>query len=325
MKPQDNRKSIGAIIKSLRTQKQLSQKELCKSGTLDQICTVRHLMRIEKGTHSPYPEVLNRLLSVLGVNIAEFQALLYDNDLRQFNNDFEEIWSAGFVNNHQAYNSKLEELKDKDYCNTSIPSITQALMLLEANAAFKVTQDHNVVLDMLYEALRITTSKVLSKDNIVNCQKVNEPNFTINEYRIIKLMAVVKAKLGQPEEAIEINEALIASLKRSSICYNTRNKLMATVYFNLSNNLLSKDRYDEAFGVIEEGIAFCEKAKEYKVIGELRYNKARFYYLTGDMEQAKIHFKESYDTFTTLMEHKNAEYVKLTAKNKYSIEIGESS
>ena len=320
MEQNENTSKIGLLIKQLRKQKNLSQRALCRS---EEICTVRHLRKIENKGVTPTQYVLNQLLSVLGVDVIEFQAMLYGTDLRQFNSDFDELWEIGFSGDDEAYMQKLEELKRKSHCDLSIPAIKQTIMLCDANELSKIHKEHDAGLDMLYKALRITAPNILYKNNAVNYDKLSERILTMNEYRIIKLIAVVKTKLNQQQEALNIGKAIVASLENNAISFDIQRKLLPSNYFNLSYDLLDEKDYISALHIVDKALKFCNDTNNYKILGKLRYNKARALHGMGDIEQSRIFFVESYNTFKIIRDHKNAEDTKKFAKEKYNISIND--
>jgi len=318
MKQNENTSKIGFLIKQLRTQKGISQRDLCRSG---EICTVRQLQRIENEGSIPTSYVLTQLLSVLGIAYAEFQAMLYDTDLRQFNSDFDALWEAGFADDNETYVQKLEELKRKSYCDMNIPAIKQTIMLCDANALTKIHKCHDANLDILYKALRLTASNLLSKNNVVNYGEVSKRTLTMTEYRIIKIIAIVKSKLNQQQESLDIAKAIVASLENNTTSFNVQRELLPSNYFNLSCDLLDNEDYISALHIVDKALKFCDDTGTFKVLGQLRYNKGRALYGMGDIEQSRIHFIESYRTFETLNYLSKAEYTKKLAKENYNISI----
>jgi len=322
MEQNEYAKKLGVLLRKLRKQKGLTQKSLSKEDDpVDYICTARHLKRIEKGESVPTQHMLEQFLSILGVSFVEFHDMLYGNDLRLFHSNFDEIWNTGFKGNNEAYMQKLEVLKSKSYCDMKIPAIKQAIMLCEANVLSKIDKNHEASLDMLYEALRITTSKILSDNNEVNYEKMSELTITINEYRIIKLIANIKARLNKPKESLNITLAIVDSLESSLVSFDVKKKLLPTNYFNLSCALFDDNNPSGALDAAEKGIAFCNDVSDYKVLAELLYNKARALYIMGEIEESGILFQESYNTFKTTKNSLKAASVKKFAKEIYGISI----
>lgn len=64
----DTKKLIGARIKALRKQAELTQEQLAERVELD----ARHLSRLELGRHFPSLDSLERIALVLNVPLAEF-------------------------------------------------------------------------------------------------------------------------------------------------------------------------------------------------------------------------------------------------------------
>ena len=129
----DYNKKVGNAIRQLRKKRKMSQINLCNQGSKNELCTVRHLQRIEAGEVSPTAAMLNRLLSRLGASYAEFEQLAGDLDMLAFRRDFSELWDAGFERRLEEESRLLENLKAKPYCNPANPLIRQLILLCEGS------------------------------------------------------------------------------------------------------------------------------------------------------------------------------------------------
>ena len=82
MKVQDARTNItvGGIIRVLRRERGLTQAMLSRGGKADEICSERHLRRIESGDTEPAPFILYKLVKALGVSMTEFVLMLEEGE-----------------------------------------------------------------------------------------------------------------------------------------------------------------------------------------------------------------------------------------------------
>jgi len=310
------KREIGIVLKQLRNGKGLSQTLLANLIN----CSKMTIIRIENGERLPQPYTLHQMLSALDISHEDFDALLNGTNMLQFNQDFAHIWDVCFAGDYKTMSDMLNELKTKEYCNVERLDIAQALLLCDS-IILASNEKYNESLDVLYSALQKTTSKNLIKQNAINCAKVKKSTFSMNEYRILKEIANVKADLGEKQEAIKIFEALMVSLESETANYEIKKKLLPSIYFNMSCILLDDELYTKAFDVIEKGLQFSKITKEFKVIGELIWNKGRVLYNTNNIEQATVLFQQSYIHFVNCEDDMTAKRLKKVAKEKYNITI----
>lgn len=306
----------GALLKNLRKGKKLTQEQLANG-----ICSTKQLGEIERGNAEPSPTILYKLLFVLGVDYEEFMPMLYGKDMRLFNQDFARIWDAGYDEDYQQMSVLLTALWKQPYCDKNIPVVNQALLLCKCVLLSNFDKNDEAALPLLYDALRLTAPSIISGDNAINLKRVTTCIFSMNEYRILKIIANILDDLGEGSKALELHKALITSLERETTHYEIQKKLLPTIYFNVSNIWLNKDSYDNALVFANQGLDFSIATKEFKVLGELFWNKGRAFHGMNEMEQAALFFQKSYDTFAHRGEDSTTTRLKRIAKEKYGIGI----
>lgn len=158
-------KKVGTTIRELRKRKNMLQRELCRLEFADEICTVRHLHRIEAGKVAPTATVLYKLLETLGVSTLEFANLVDGQDMRNFQHDFSEIWDLWFHKQYERAIQLLETLKTKSYCNLANSIVRQALLLYDGLILLDVKKEVEKCLCVLQEAISITAPCVLKKND----------------------------------------------------------------------------------------------------------------------------------------------------------------
>jgi len=316
----------GHRLKVLRKQKGLTQKELSKNGKLDQICTARHLRKIENGEAEPTATVLGQLLSVMGVTVAQFTDMITHEKILDFNNAFSVVWGLMYDRKFVEAQEKLDKLREESYCDTTIPHIKQALLLCEGIIMRRLHGDVEKSDKILYEALKVTFAKLKADAQVYTKEEITAIEgkaLSHNEYRILNLIGITRGERGQPEEWIKILKAMLASLHENKIDQEIRNRLLPTIYFNLTNALLETGQYQECIEVCDKGIAFCVEIKTSKTHGELIHNKGSALFRFGNVDAATDMFERSYNYFVHGGNMKAAEMAKDIAKKLCGIIISE--
>jgi len=247
--------------------------------------------------------------------------MLNGEDMLNFNNHFAEIWILCNNDNYKDAQKELEELKKQDYCNISNPIIAQALLLLEALFLERVHKDIKGCLYRSCTALRLTRTNVLAKNNNPKCTVIAESIFTLNEYRILNLIAIALDELGQRKFITQIYKALCKSLNNKKIDSSISVKFLATVYYNLADSLIKEENYVEALEVCKEGISFCKKFQKFDKYAKILYCKAKALINLERVVSAENTFKQSCDTARNHGDEALAAKIKSTVAKKYNIHL----
>lgn len=308
---------IGNTIRQLRERKNMSQAELCKPDFADKICSMRHLSRIENGETTPHPRTLYRLLEGLGVSLSEFTHLIAEPDIANFQHDFSEIWDLLFEKRYEKAASLLDALKTKPYCNIDNPLIEQALLMCDASFV-DAKNNNNGCLTHLHKAMRLTSPHVF-ENNELSHNYISRNMFTLNEYRILMYFAIIKSRLGFTNECILTLSAMCESLNNKKIDVEIKNRLLPTIYYNLSDELIDSKCYEEALSYCEKGISLCKKAKNYKTLPHLYYSIAKVFIILGNKDRAEENFRQSYNIFSAHGDNETALQVKKLVATKYNL------
>lgn len=314
-------KRVGAEIRRLRKQKNISQIDLCKSDSyLGRICDRRTLIRVENGETAATPAILNKLLAALRVSPLEFAYMVDGQEMIDFQHDFSEIWEMWFNRQHEEATRLLDILKTKPYCDITNPKVKQATLLFDALELVDVKKDIIGCLNVLHKAINITSSCIF-EENEIDFGFISNHIFTLNEYRILKLLAIVKTRLGEPEASIFLLTAMCESLCNKKVDVEVRNRLLSNVYYTLSEELINTGQYQDALSFCEKGLLFCKQINNYKVLPFLLYNEAKALFFLNDMVHAEEKFKQSYNAFLALGNEESALRTKEWAAEKYQILI----
>jgi len=308
--------AVGAFIKKRREQKGLTRDALAKRTS----CTSKTIQRAETGEVKTYLQTIYPILSILDISHDEFDGMCYGLDTRAFYSDVERIWDTGRTKNYGAMPKMIEKLK-ADYGELDRPTLKQAILLLEGAVLCNKDNNYPASLAIMYEALKLTTTDIVSGTNAINCRKVAENIFSLYEHRIIRFIANTYTRMGEPKKSLEIYKAIVSSIENDTRDYGLQKKLLPITYFNLSNELIANDNYEEGLITTESGLESCRKNKDYKLYGKLLCNKGRAFHGLGNAEQTRKIFQQSYNTLVTLEEFEDAKHLQVIAKDEYNIII----
>jgi len=175
---------------------------------------------------------------------------------------------------------------------------------------------------LFYKALSITiSSKILTKSNKLKYSDITKYKLSMNEYRILKGIAVVFEEQKDTQKAIDIYSAILSSLESDTASYEIQKKQLPTIYFNLSNALIDDKQYTNALDVVNKGIKFCSDTKELKTIAYLLWNKGKSIFFLGDKKLAVESFQHAYNYFKYTENEQRLNDFKTTAKTKYNISL----
>ena len=315
--------NIGSVIKHIRKSKGLTQTDLSGEGSNYRICSVRHLRKIESSQILPNATMLNQLLAALGVSLPEFTLMLFGEQMIYFNNEMEAIRNLFFEEEYAQAEERFEKLREHELFDTRNPLIMQSTLLYEGMILKYIHRQPQQSLEKLYTALRITSNIIIKsgRDELDFNYIANNP-LTLTEYRILMMISNVEEERGNTFGQIEILTATCESLENTKMDDETKNKLLPAIYFNLSNALLVQGNYRKALHVSEKGIALCQEAKVFRAFSKLLWNKGRALYHLDNKSGATKYFQKSHDCFMLHGSIENAEYLRITAADKYGILIG---
>ena len=305
----------GGILRALRKGKGLTQLQLCQD-----ICSERTLRDIEKDIILPSKEVLELLLKECGSSLEEYNKQVYGIDTSRFESDFAKLWDILYDKNYKAFATGVEVLKNAPYYTMTIPTTRQAMLLLEAAAQSSDRLKHHQTLKMLAEALGLTKGHLLGKGNWLDNKAVATSILTMNEGRIIKLMAFVLSD-SDLKKAINISLALIESLEDSNAFYHVCKKLLPSTYFNTSDMLIDDEQYENALDLAEDGISYSMRVNEFKFLAKLYTNKGEALCKLGDFKQGKEAFAGACRAARLYQNKKTEESIRSFVKKHYDMEL----
>jgi len=200
-----------------------------------------------------------------------------------------------------------------------LPKIRQDILLLEALLQCGLNKEYRQGMNKLLTALKITVPQLVTKDGHIECDYLKEEALQMNEYRIVKIVAILEENLGNMKEAIELTLALVESLEGKDVYRDVQKKLLPSSYYNAINALIESGRYTDALDMADDGISFCQRFSEPKELSKLVFTKGIAFYKCGDIEQATTLFKDACSNARFCGDLEREEMFKAYAKNKCAI------
>jgi len=322
MKAKDGKTGVtaGILIRKLRKERGLTQAKLSRAGEKNEICSERHLRRIENGDTEPTPFILNKMLKVLGVSAPEFAQMLdEDENVSEFFHDFSPIMELALDAKYAEAEVLLEKIKSNDKYDKSNPKILQYLIMYEAGVLKNRDKNFQRSAEMLRESLLLTLTAAAPKKSggYLNCGAIAGRALSWVEYRILLLLANSESELGNFDEALEICDAMMKSLNKKDTSGEIRSRLRPMVYHSMSEAYLKKGLFDKALEASSIGI----KEYRYVFLERLLQTKGRALYRLNNIDGAKTAFQESYNVLKLQHRGKLAEIFKKEVAEKYKIVI----
>ena len=314
--------AVGNTIKKLRKEKQLSQTQLSKADDpVKCICSLKTLRRIEQGRSTITARYLDGFLQVFGITHAEFYKRVEVPELILFMNGFNEVWDLLFIDNYSGAEKRMNKLLSEFNTVTGIPLINQSVILYRCVVKAGSRDSDAECIDDLFDALSLTAPHIIESKDDLDLMKVSAGIFSINEYRIINIIATLKEYLGDANASASIYKAVKESLENKALPCDKRNKLLPTVLYNLTDTLTNQEIYNEAVKTGELGLRHGKMVGNHKMDGQLYYSLAKAQYFMGEACKSADNFKRSYASFKAQGRNGMAMKVKELVAKKYDLHI----
>lgn len=280
-----NYNHFGELLKEIRTSNNLTLDELSND-----ICSTRHLSRIESGESNPSVYVLHHLSKKLNIDLHEFYRIVFT--------------SGSFEN--QKIKLKIRQLIAKGEDDT----LEKLIYELETNKDFKEGENLQYI---LYG--KAICSAYIHKDyeqSNLYCLEgiyIEDPDFNIetidnNLYSnvaltLINLMGSNYAKMKKDKISIQIFEKLMIILDNYILnnpfpmyrSTDIEKKMYQVTSFNLSKLHISNKNYEKSLKYVNKGINFSIKENYMRFLPELLAQKSRLLFEMGQVQESK----ESYE------------------------------
>ena len=271
---------FGSTLKCLREQQKVAIERLAYG-----IMPVETLDEIECGKYLPTKDMVDMLLSRLGVTAQFFAPQYMDEDAFEANTFCLHLKYC--LNNH------LYELAEKPLLKMSeLPqfvggTMRQTYLHGMASVCLYKDEDSKGALKYLREAIRIT---------LLNFKEDEVSTYLLGDYEISIINSIADAyeSEGKPDKAISLLEQLVTAIGTSMINMHKRVRYLAHVLYNLTNKLGEAGRREESLEECDRAIGLCEIHTEFEVLPLLRYNKAYNLFHLGKQDKVKDLIYQAY-------------------------------
>ncbi|MDE5414798.1 helix-turn-helix domain-containing protein [Alkalihalobacterium chitinilyticum] len=279
--------TLGIIIKELRLQRGMSQKNLAKG-----ICTQAQISKIEKGYVLPLTSTLHSLAERLGTNVN------YILDLTIYKK-LDYVIEVQSQMRQLVRKKKYGELYEQVQLEKASPlfqevdKYRQFVIWHEGICEYHFNHNAKKALTVLQEALRITN--------------VSEQVYSEREIEIVNSMGIIHFETGHYDEAIT---NYVIALKQ----FHNDNKptdIRVRILYNLAKALTRKEQYEDSIEQCKKAIQLCMKNHLMYLLGELHYHIAYNFMLLTKCENALKYYESAISIFKLQGNLRYIEYIQL--------------
>lgn len=308
---------IGAVLKKLRTQKNISQEALAYP-----IIDRATLSKIESGKTMPHRRTLEHLFERLGHNLrATFDHFIHtketasENVVQKLIGALVQVRRTG---DNREFNEKVEGLigqleQDEEYL--SHPLNRQFLLSAKARYAYNTKDDENAK-RWIYEALDITLPD-FDED------KVEGYLLSMNETNIIYQLAILYNETGHRTKAIHLLRQVKANIDTSYVDPRGHARFVSTAIYNLARVLFMADEAEEALALCEEGMRLCLEHNECMHFKAIAWYKAQSLLKLGFVEDFLTLARSLYHAFDVYQEAFSRDYVRDVTLTETGVDLAE--
>ncbi|MEE0811795.1 helix-turn-helix domain-containing protein [Blautia sp.] len=293
---------IGEVIKKRRKELGLTQEELCEG-----ICEPSTISRIESGRQVPAKNKLDALLQRLGLPGERYYALMSKDEM-EISNLKEKVISCNVARN------AVEGLRNLDKLEALTAEDDHLLrqFILRSRIFLGYIKEGKVCpytlkekKKMLQEAIRLTIPDF-------DEEEINKNIYTVEEIKVINLIALTYSDAGQNRKAIDIYYQLLKYMKGHIMSLSEANRLIVLICYNCSRSLYFEKRYEESIEIANMGVKTSIEERYSGCFGGLFSILGHAYYAEEKFEDSKQCFYQSYYMYTII---RDEEYIQLAAKN----------
>lgn len=276
---------VGAVIRDLRAYLGLSQEEVCKGA-----CSQSELSKIERGIVVPHITTFTKIAENLGVEPSYLLIQAQNNEIeyiRGVKNDVIDL-----INN-----KKIDELKQK-------------IRLLKKEPIFKKSEYKNFLkwvssLIIFYQDKNFEKSLEIINSLIPTHKQISAYNR--QDLSILNSKAVIISSQGYIEEGIELFELI------NKICKYPKGidvKFIIKNCYNLSKSYCLINKYEESLYFANKGIRLNIENDMMVVLGELLYQKSRYYHVKGNKNKERSLINAAFTIFKLTNDEQSAKKIK---------------
>ena len=302
---------IGEVIKKRRKELGLTQEELCEG-----ICEPSTISRIESGRQVPAKNKLDALLQRLGLPGERYYALVSKDEM-EISNLKEKIISCNVARNAIEGLKNLEKLEalateDDHLLRQFILRSRIFLGYIKEGKVCPYTLEEKE--KMLQEAIHLTIPDF-------DEEEIHKNLYTVEEIKVINLIALNYSDKGQNKIAINIYYQLLKYIKGHIMNLSDANRLMALVAYNCSRSLYFEKRYEECIEIANLGWKVSIRERYSGQIGCILSVLGHAYYAEKRLEDSKRCFYQAYYMYTVMQDEENVKLAVKDLKDFFDIEV----
>lgn len=271
------------MIKRKRKELGLTQEQLCEG-----ICEPSTISRIESGRQVPAKNKLDALLQRLGLPGERYYALMSKDEM-ELSNLKEKIISCNVARNAIEGLKNLEKLEtlatEEDHLLRQFILRTRVILgYMKEGKVYSYTFEEKG--NMLLEAIHLTIPDFDEEEIYKNL-------YTVEEIKVINLIALNYSDKGQNRKAIDIYYQLLKYMKGHIMSLSEANRLIALICYNCSRSLYFEKRYEESIEIANMGVETSIEERYSGCFGGLFSILGHAYYAEEKFEDSKQCFYQS--------------------------------
>jgi transcriptional regulator with XRE-family HTH domain len=281
-----NNKQLGKMIKNLRKEVGLTQKELSAG-----ICTQAQISNIEKGELNISSIMLYNICKKLGVEMDYFFDLSSTpkekrvesvKDLIRKLIGKRDYQSIAYIINKEKENKELQSIEDKQF-----------LQWHEGICDYYVNNDSNAAITKIENAIKLTNSL--------------GDNYSEREIQMLNSIAIILTEIRNFEEAIKNYKLALQSLDRLDKLYDRNIK--PRILYGMSKCLTDMKRFKESLHCCKLGRQICLDNQTLYLLGEFIYQIGRNYISLSNKRTGISYLEQAVSLFKIQENYKFAEII----------------
>ncbi|MCL2227429.1 MAG: hypothetical protein FWB97_07360 [Oscillospiraceae bacterium] len=271
---------IGDLIRNLRTQAGLTQKDLFQG-----VCSPGNYSKIESGEIQGNVYYLEHFMQRLGRDINLFLNTFLSAEAFEEKQMRDRLRMLLIAWKYDEAEEMMEALGKRKPFLRGVGK--QTILDAKASILNERKGDCQEYLDMILEGLRITLPTFSER-------KIEFYNLSQNEVRLINKLAIYYAETGNLPAALHIYAAMRLSMDNSYLDESEKMKTYVTILYNYSKYLGLSGRHDEAYEIARTGEAIAIREGQIRLLPGFAMNIACSLLALGQKEESVPHFSQAY-------------------------------
>ncbi len=274
------------LIKELRIQKGLTQKQLCEG-----ICTQEELSRIERGKRRPTYTVLSQLLQRMGEDPDKYYTDIITTEDKEIIDIKSRLTNLSREKTEQA-DKDIEEILNNLENNKKFKNGVNRQFLLNIRSILAFhCKEYEEMLRYAVEALKMT--KPSFDENMIDSYILS-----IDEIKLVNTIAAAYGVKSNLEKSTKILLKLKVSMDKNYLEEDQKYKIYLHLLQNLTKNLGLLKRYNENISFCDHGINLSKLHRDSFFTPYFIFNKAYSLLYLGKKEEGIALVNEAYAFFS---------------------------